>query len=47
MITIRKEIPEDATAVRYLHEQAFGQTNESDLVDALRNSNAFIYLLLH
>ena len=36
-ITIRKEIPEDIDSIHYVNEQAFGQPQEADLVDKLRN----------
>jgi putative acetyltransferase len=35
---IRAERPEDYDAVHQVNEQAFGQPNEADLVDALRKS---------
>lgn len=43
---IRYEAPEDASGVRYVNEQAFGQKNEADLVDSLRSSNALILSLV-
>ena len=33
---VRQERPEDAAAIRRVHEAAFGQPAEADLVDALR-----------
>ena len=36
MIEIREERPEDYPAVRFINEQAFGQPQEADLIDALR-----------
>ena len=36
MTTIREEKPEDTSAIRLVLEQAFGQPNEADLVDLLR-----------
>lgn len=36
---IRAERPEDYDAVHQVNEQAFGQPNEANLVDALRNSH--------
>ena len=36
MTIIRREEPEDASAVRRVNEQAFGRKDEADLVDALR-----------
>lgn len=39
---IREEIPQDYDAVYKIHELAFKQANEADLVNALRKSTAFI-----
>lgn len=36
MAAILHERPEDADAIRFVLEEAFGQSNEADLVDALR-----------
>jgi putative acetyltransferase len=36
MISVRSERPEDRAAIRRVHEAAFGQPDEADLVDALR-----------
>lgn len=36
MIQIRPEKPQDTTAIRQIHEWAFGQPAEADLVDQLR-----------
>jgi putative acetyltransferase len=36
MMTIRPERPEDASRVRHVNEQAFGQPAEADLVEKLR-----------
>ena len=36
MIEVRPERPDDRDAVRRVHEQAFGQPDEADLVDRLR-----------
>jgi predicted N-acetyltransferase YhbS len=36
MTTVRPERPADAAAIRRVHEAAFGQPAEADLVDALR-----------
>jgi putative acetyltransferase len=36
VITVRPERPSDAGAVRHLHQAAFGQPAEADLVEALR-----------
>jgi len=35
-VRVRQERPEDAAAIRRVHEAAFGQPAEADLVDALR-----------
>jgi putative acetyltransferase len=36
MIIVRPERPDDFASVRKINEEAFGQPNEADLVDALR-----------
>ena len=36
MLLIRRERPEDITAVRRVNEHAFGRPQEANLVDALR-----------
>lgn len=46
MITTRKELPGDAAAVRQVHETAFGQADEADLVDALRKNCADLLSLV-
>jgi putative acetyltransferase len=38
MTEIREEKAEDIAAIRNVNEQAFGQSQEVDLVDALRRS---------
>jgi putative acetyltransferase len=38
MVTIREERPEDIPAIRRVNQQAFGQADEADIVDALRES---------
>ncbi|MHC4666547.1 MAG: GNAT family N-acetyltransferase [Planctomycetota bacterium] len=40
--TLRREEIADETAVRVLNEQAFGQPNEANLVDALRERGAAV-----
>ncbi|MFC1904828.1 GNAT family N-acetyltransferase [Chloroflexota bacterium] len=40
MVVIRLETPEDAAAVRRLNEDAFGGTDEADIVDKLRSRQA-------
>ena len=37
MSIIRRETPEDIDSIRYVNNQAFGQTEEAELVDKLRN----------
>ncbi len=37
MLTIRPETPEDIDSIRYINEQAFGQKQEAELIDKLRN----------
>ena len=37
MPIIRPETPEDIDSIRYVNEQAFGQENESKLIEKLRN----------
>ncbi len=37
MLTIRQETPEDIDSIRYVNEQAFGQKEEAELVEKLRN----------
>lgn len=39
MVSIRREIPEDIDSIHYVNEQAFGQKDEAELVDKLRNRN--------
>jgi putative acetyltransferase len=40
-VGVRAEKPEDAKAIRRVNELAFGQTDEADLVEALRRSMRF------
>ena len=40
MSVIRRETPEDIADIRQVNEQAFGQKEEADIVDALRNRGA-------
>ena len=46
MVAILHERPEDANAVRFVLEEAFGQSNEADLVDALRRRGALTLSLV-
>lgn len=46
MIKIREEQPQDIKAIREVHMRAFGQTQEADLVDKLRqNCNDLLSLV--
>jgi len=46
MVTVRLEAPDDRPAVREVNERAFGQPNEADLVDTLRQrAHPFISLV--
>jgi putative acetyltransferase len=45
-VAIRQEGPEDAAAIRQVNEQAFGQAEEADIVDALRRRGAFTLSLV-
>jgi putative acetyltransferase len=46
MCTIRRETPEDIPAIHHVNTVAFGQSNEADLVDALRRNNALTIALV-
>ena len=46
MVLIRREMSEDVGAVRYVNEQAFGQTEEAELVDKLRDVNKVVLSLV-
>jgi len=46
VVAIRQERPEDAAAIRQVNEQAFGQAEEADIVDALRRRGAFTLSLV-
>ena len=46
MIIIRRERPEETSAVRRVNEQAFGQRAEADLVDALRQRDELLISLV-
>ncbi len=46
MLTIRPETPEDIAAIRYVNEQAFGQNEEAELVEKLRNRAALSLSLI-
>jgi putative acetyltransferase len=42
VLTIRPEAPGDRESIYRVNQEAFGQENESRLVDALRQSPAFV-----
>ena len=45
-VTIREEHPEDIEAIRGVNEKAFGQPQESHLVDALRSNGGVLLSLV-
>lgn len=45
-IEIRDERPDDMPAIRSLNEQAFGQAQEANIIDALRENGAVILSLV-
>ncbi len=46
MIEIRSERSEDSTAIREVHEAAFGRSNEATLVELLRTANKALISLV-
>jgi putative acetyltransferase len=46
MLEIREEQPGDETAIRNVNEQAFGSPAEADLVDKLRERDAFVLSMI-
>lgn len=46
MFTIRRETPEDINSIRYINEMAFGQREEAELIDKLRNRDALTLSLV-
>jgi len=46
LLTIRPETPEDVDSIRYVNEQAFGQENESKLIEKLRNRGVLTITLV-
>ena len=46
MVVILHERPEDANAIRFVLEEAFCQSNEADIVDALRRRGALTLSLV-
>jgi putative acetyltransferase len=46
LIEIREERPDDIAAVRDLNKRAFGQDQEANIVDALRNNGAALLSLV-
>ncbi len=46
MLVIRPETPEDADSIRHVNQQAFGQEDESKLVEKLRNNGVLTISLV-
>ena len=46
LIEIREERPDDVAAVREVNRRAFGQDQESNIVDALRTNGAALLSLV-
>jgi len=46
MACIRSETPKDVDSIRYVNEQAFGQTEEAAIVDKLRDRNVLTISLV-
>jgi putative acetyltransferase len=46
MLTLRGETPEDIPIIHHINTAAFGQANEADLVDALRQHNGLTISLV-
>jgi len=46
VLTVRPEAPEDADSIRYVNEQAFGQKEETEIVDKLRKRAALTVSLV-
>ena len=46
MITIRLETPGDVASIRYVNEQAFGQKEEAEIVEKLRDRAALTFSLV-
>ena len=46
MLTIRRQTPEDAAAIRHVNEDAFGSTVEADLVEKLHSRQVFTLSLI-
>ena len=46
MLTIRPETPEDTESIRFVNEQAFGQREEAEIIEKLRNRGALILSLV-
>jgi putative acetyltransferase len=46
MVVILHERPEDTNVIRFVLEEAFGQSNEADIVDALRRRGALTLSLV-
>jgi len=45
-LRIRSELPADAPAVRHVHDQAFGQSDEADIVERLRAAGKVVVALV-
>jgi len=46
VVIIRRETPEYVDSIRYVNEQAFGQKEEAELVEKLRNRAALTISLV-
>lgn len=46
MVEIREEVPGDIIAIRDLNKRAFGQDQESNIIDALRSNRAVLLSLV-
>ncbi len=46
MLIIRPERPEDEAAIHHVNQKAFGQTEEAEIVEKLRNRKALVISLV-
>ncbi len=46
MLTIRPEKPEDKTTIRHINEEAFGQKEEAEIIEKLRNQGVLTLSLV-
>ena len=46
MLSVRREVAKDIDSIRYVNEQAFGQKEEAELIDKLRNRSAVTLYLV-